>query len=906
MSNIVMNNLIKISTFLGALCPLLAGAAKCQEPPLDAVLEPGQAFIGKHAFSGDVDRVQAEFLPGSRLSASAVSAPGFRVHPKLELWKDGVRLNLDSFQRVTKRNGLKQRICKIPVAEGGTYELRVTGGESRLGTYRLVVREQLPTKISRKLKLHEAETETVQFPARSGAQATVVLTTKKGGAPLLIPEVRGPGGLLLSLDELLFVAESGRRVEIGPIPLNADGVYSLLLTGAGTQAVRAVVQIQHQAPSECDVAENQGHATASGSVTLGDGFWLSGGTSGSFSEDGDLLAGELVVQLEPGEDASQVAAELGCSVVARAPDGWWRLRLLGRLVPEKATAAEARLETSQLCARAMTQKGVRVAEPNRLRATFDTPSDPLYPQQWDMRQAGFEAAWALEGGSPSGIIAVLDTGIRSDHPDFAGRLSSGYDFVGDAWNAGDGNGIDSNPTDPFVSMGTHGTHVAGTLAAATNNGLGVAGGTSSGMIMPVRVLGLLGGTDFDIAQGILYAAGLPNASGFVPPVRAEVINMSLGGPSYSSILHQAVRDAVEAGVIVVAAAGNANSTVPMYPAAFPESIAVSATDAADNRTYYSSYGSHVDLAAPGGDRYADLNQDGYPDGILSTVVDPALGATYAQKTGTSMAAPHVAALAFLLRSVDPNLTPTEVETYLEAGAIDRGSPGWDPEYGFGRIDAGQSVAIALGLGSGPADPFVGPSRIAFSSDGEVRQFAVVNRGGGGPVQVLSVTSSVSWIQPMVTSGQTPCSLDVAARSGGMLPGVYQSLLTIQTSAGTNYLSVELNVEEGGPVGVQTVHVLAVDVITGETSLVLNVTEETADEYVLDPLPEGTYRIVATTDLDHDGIAGEVHDYSGEAVDAETGKPKLILSDGTAMDGLSITLVAGGGGSLPGGGNIQIN
>src|SRR5690606_36227630 len=120
-----------------------------------------------------------------------------------------------------------------------------------------------------------------------------------------------------------------------------------------------------------------------------------------------------------------------------------------------------------------------------------------------------------------------------------------------------------------------------TIAAGFDNGIGVAGAVPDGKDLPVRVLGVLGGTDFDIAQGVLYAAGLPNASGKVPAVKADVINMSLGGPNPSEILHQALKDAVAAGVVVVAAAGNAGTTFPLYPAAYPEVIAVTAIDVLD-------------------------------------------------------------------------------------------------------------------------------------------------------------------------------------------------------------------------------------------------------------------------------------------------------------------------------------
>ena len=880
-------------------------AAQAEEPELDASLEPGQSFAGKYAYVGDVDRVQIATLPGAELAISVVTEPGFKLRPRLELWRDGARVRLKPAQLVSRRDGQKRRLRAIRVESEAVHEIRISGGQGKLGSYLLSVREKLPSNLKRQWKLHDGQSGRLEFPARAGASGLIRLSTRRSSSPLLTPAVLRPDGSPVDLDGLVVPSADGHTLEIGPLTFTDDGSYQLLVTASGIQAVRARIALSQVTQSGSLVSEDPGHAQASGSVTLGEGYWLSGEGTGSFSEDGDFVAGELLVQLVAGADPEDLARELGCVILNRASGGWLRLQRLGAMETNRLAGQKSHFEFSQIRAETESFGQVLQVQPNHIRTSFGLPTDPLYPQQWDLRQSGFEVAWSIEAGSATGLIAVLDTGIRFDHPDFNGRLSAGYDFVGDVWNAGDGNGIDSDPTDPFVSMGTHGSHVAGTLAAATNNGIGVAGGTSSGRVMPIRVLGILGGTDFDIVQGVLYAARLPNASGMLPPIRAEVINLSLGGPSYSPILHQAVKDAVAAGVIVVVAAGNSNSTVPMYPAGFPEVITVSATDLADQRTYYSSYGPHVDLAAPGGDRYADLNADGYPDGILSTVVDPAYGAAYAQKTGTSMSAPHVAALAFLIRSLDPTLSPLEVEAYMEAGALDLGPPGFDEEYGFGRIDAGRSVSIASGLSLGPSEPFAAPARLTFTEDGEVCSFGLVNRGGGSPLQVLSVVSDMFWAEPLITSGQTPCTLDVRVTSAGMAPGQYHSQLSIETTGGTTSLPVDLTVEEGGPIGVQTVYVLAIDTSNGSVVRIQEVTEANADLFVLEPLPEGTYRIVAVTDLDYDGIAGESHDYSGEAFDPLTGKPKLIVRDGSSLNALSITLIAGQSGSLPGGGGFDL-
>ena len=495
--------------------------------------------------------------------------------------------------------------------------------------------------------------------------------------------------------------------------------------------------------------------------------------------------------------------------------------------------------------------------------------------------------------------------MRFDHPDLAGRLLPGFDFVSDAFNAGDGDGIDSDPTDPLVSLGAHGTHVAGILGAASGNAMGVSGASMGGQILVVRVLGAVGGSDFDIAQGLRYAAGLPNISGLLPALPAEVINLSLGGPVDSPLLRAAVRAVSEAGVVIVAAAGNLATTQPMYPAAYPQVIAVAATDAADDRAYYSSRGPHIDLAAPGGDSTADRDGDGWPDGILSTVVDPAIGAGYGRKTGTSMAAPHVAAAAFLLRSFDSGLGLFEVRALLTAATQDRGAPGWDPEFGYGSLDAGRSMQIVSGQGPGPARPFTSPQRLMLSAERLELSYATINQGGTGPIQVLNVTADHPWLVPQQTTGQTPCTLSVRADPAGLVAGIHQSRLTLQTTAGEWNLPVELDVVDGGPVGVREVYLLAFEVGRGVPLLIGSVTEETADQFLLDPLPEGTYRIVGATDLDGDGLAGEEHDYSGEVLNPHTGGTELILRDGSTLVGVPLVLRAQQSGSLPGGGNFVV-
>ena len=301
---------------------------------------------------------------------------------------------------------------------------------------------------------------------------------------------------------------------------------------------------------------------------------------------------------------------------------------------------------------------VEYAEPNyRRQALVTTPNDTYYASyQWNMPIIRANYAWDVTRGNTSTVIAVIDTGVSLTHPDLASKIIAGYDFADN----------DSNPMD---EQG-HGTHVAGIAAAITNNGIGVAGIDWNARIMPVRVLDENGsGLDSDIAEGIIWAAD----NG------ADVINMSLGGPSsFPQTLQSAVDHAYYShGVVVVAAVGNNPNGVPIYPAACSHVIGVAATNSSDQRASFSNYGTFVDIAAPG-ETIASTYWSGGANG-------------YALASGTSMATPHVAGLAALLVGQYPSYTPAQIEGEIETTAIDLGTPGRDNYYGYGRIDAYNAV-----------------------------------------------------------------------------------------------------------------------------------------------------------------------------------------------------------------------
>lgn len=863
---------------------------------IDAAIAPGPPFEGRIAYDGDEDVVTVDCLAGTKVDVKVKSASAAALKPTLGFYANGVLMNGTAAAELAVGGGGTKKLMKLPITADGTCEIRISG--AGLGSYTLKVKEHLPAKATAKKALVSGQSHTLAFPARSGAAAFIVLKTPADGPGLALPDVLDPAGAPLALDGLVAVKKGGHRLEIGPMSLPDSGTYRVVVYGTAAlpQTVQARVFIEHAEPDIAPIVEPSGHTAVVGSVATGSGAWL--------DADAEVVADELLIRLAPGADRASIAASLRTRVIANAPNGWSRLAALepAAVGPVRDRVRIERVRSMVLAARAL--PGVVAAEPNSIRRSFAIPSDPLWPRQWDMVKAGFPAAYDFTLGSAGGRVAVLDTGVRAEHPDLAGRLIQGYDFVMDSWNAGDGGGPDADPTDPFLTTGTHGTHVSGTVAARWNDGIGMAGGVQQGFVMPVRVLGVLGGTDFDIAQGILYAARLPNSANVLPAEAAAVINMSLGGSSWSGILAEAVADALDAGVVIVAAAGNSNSSKPMYPAALAGVIAVSATDALDQKTYYSSYGPHVALCAPGGDSTKDKNGDGYVDGVLSCVVDPYLGPTWAMKSGTSMAAPHVAAAAFMVRGAAPELSPLEVLAVLAAGAQDLGSAGDDDEYGYGRLDAGAAVAIALGQGPFAAAPFALPSALEFGLYEQELPIAVVNRGGG-PMQVLSATSGMFWLNAEIDQATAPCTLRVQVDRTGLPPGSYGTELVLATTAGTLNVPVHVAVGLGANPGPpDSVYVIAIDEVEHKVAAIALVTEATAQSFVLDPLPEGTYRIIASTDADFDGIVGEAGDVKGAYLDPVSGSALLALIDGSTLSPAGIEIAAGS--ALPGGGDIALS
>lgn len=855
-------------------------------------LVPGDQYFGRIAYADDVDSIVVDGLSSARLEIVVRAENGSPVRPRIELWKDGAPLSGTQSRVLSK--GRKHRVRTGPLEGDGPVEIRVSSVGGTLGPYRITSKERAPTRRNASVWLASGEIQDVEFPARDGDEARFVLRSHWTTLSLPMPQLELPGGASLDLASYATSATSAGVVVVGPVPLTQDGTYRLRVTGVAPKPakIRVRCDVSQQHGGYLAHTEPAGSATMSASLALEDTTWL--------GMDGVFVADEILVKARPDADRASLARDLDCAVAAVSPSGWIRMRtrVAATAEPRRAVSRTERRAVADLCERARSDARVVSSQPNLVRQRFDVetnaPNDPLFVEQWDLAKCRFVSAWDVEAGDDQRTVAVLDTGIRPEHPDLAGRLVIGWDFVSDAWNGGDSTGVDPDPTDPFISSGTHGTHVAGTILARVNDGVGVSGGVKYGKLMPVRVLGAFGGTDFDIAEGVRFAARLANVSGQLPSKRAEVINMSLGGPGDSPLLREAIEDAVDAGVVVVVAAGNAGSAQPMYPAAYPNVIAVSSTNAGDALAFYSSFGDHVDVSAPGGDSTKDTNGDGFADGIVSTVVTTADGPSWGMKMGTSMATPHVAAAAFLVRCADPNLTPLEVMAELAAGAKDLGPVGLDAKFGHGRLDVRKSVEIATASTGAASAPFAAPAVLHFGLHATAVEFALIDRAGSTPLTVHSVASDAFWLTPPSAGSITPCELAASVSRIGLAAGDYAAHLTLVTDAGTLVVPVEMTVgNQVAAIPVREAHLLAVDVVSNKVAKAVTVDESGAADAVLAGLPEGTYRIVATTDLDFDHIGAEGHDYAGGYVDPLTGSDLLVLKDGDVADPIDLLLVPGG-------------
>jgi thermitase len=396
----------------------------------------------------------------------------------------------------------------------------------------------------------------------------------------------------------------------------------------------------------------------------------------------EYVPGQLMVKFKPAHagDAARVHSAMGASVKTRIRQiGWETVNLPPSMSVAEAAAAYKRLPQ------------VEAVTPNYIRRAFRVPNDPRYNEQYDKPIMNMPGAWDFSIGKSTVVVAILDTGVQVDHPEFQGKIVSPRNTIDNTSNVTDVDG--------------HGTHCAGIAAAKGNNGVGIAGVSWDSAIMPVKVLGDLGGgTLEDTVEGMIWAAD----NG------AKVISMSLGGAGTNQSEADAVNYGFNKGAVMVAAAGNDNSSQLSYPAAYENCIAVGSTDRNDAKSGFSNFGDWVDVAGPGSD-------------ILSTLPN----SSYGFNSGTSMACPNVAGVAAVLFSYAPtNYTNVQIRAVMEATTKNVGT--W---LRFGRVDALAAIRRLPSPTPVYADAASVIRHIGHSSGGNVRDLILAD---GRSFRVASV------------------------------------------------------------------------------------------------------------------------------------------------------------------------
>jgi len=521
-------------------------------------------------------------------------------------------------------------------------------------------------------------------------------------------------------------------------------------------------------------------------------------------------------------------------------------------------------------------------EPNFIHKAFSVPNDPLYiNQKWHYEQINMPEAWDRSTGAGTVKVAVIDTGVMMNHPDLQSQLTTdGYDFISSSLYSGDGDGRDSDPSDPgdgrdnFRCPGSrsqtssfHGTHVAGTVGAPGNNNNGVTGVNWNVDIMPIRVLGCNGGSYSDINDAILYAAGLPNSQNVYPDSPADIINLSLGGGPRSFYTQLAISAARETGVIVIAAAGNdALRGNPInYPAAYPGVVSVGATNPDGDRANYSTYNDGVDVAAPGGYGYRanDTNSGRVYSTFARINTDGSISSSYTHEHGTSMAAPHVAGVASLMKGIYPALTPNKFDAAIILGlaTTDYGDPGKDQHFGYGLIDADKALQTAEAFTTGIDTDFpplflLSNSRSNLGATGTQVVIQAINAGGGSLTisQVSKSADNISVVKPETDDGLGNYVITIDRT--GVAEGVYQGSVEFSSNAGIRTLLIDY---EELPSGVSEpnagkLYTLLYNVETEEVEKqVSSVVSSGEYTFSISDVTAGVYALITGSDINNDSL-----------------------------------------------------
>ncbi len=632
------------------------------------------------------------------------------------------------------------------------------------------------------------------------------------------------------------------------------------------------------------VAPQRGFGTAAGRIELPDGlspqqaiaslsqgqgeYRASRAKGATLAADSEFIPGEAVVRMLPSASSGSLAAlRSGFRLKALSSGGGahlFRSADIDSPTPGQLAALprsrrdSLKRRTLDLIERLNSRPDVLFAEPNYLYRAARVPSDPLYARQWHLSGINMDRAWDISTGDAQVVVAVVDNGLRFAHPDLQGRVGGGqYDFVSDPRRALDGDGIDPSAEDPGQDIGLaissyHGTHVAGIIGAGSDNALGVTGMNWNSPLMILRAMGAGAiATNFDAAQAVRYAAGLPNASGQLPQRPADLINLSMSGATPGQTLGQAIAEALAQGIAVIAAAGNENSNQPVYPASYDGVISVGAADLAGGRADYSNFGGRLDVLAPGGNTLRDQDNDGSVDGVLSAFWDRVSDQpSYELQQGTSMAAAHASGLASLMLSVNPDLSPADIRRLMSETAQDLGEQGRDDFNGFGLIDPLKALRAA----GAPTPPIpllaVSTETLNFGTFQSTLIVSLYNLGGGDlevEAPIVERDQPGNWLFASL-SDQV---LEVQVIRTGLSNGKFSGRVILETNAGEATIEVLMEV---GSVSINAggVIVLALSPDTLEPAGATFTTLQRSNSYSTPPIESGDYIIVAGTDADDDG------------------------------------------------------
>lgn len=673
--------------------------------------------------------------------------------------------------------------------------------------------------------------------------------------------IRGDLDLYLwneSIDTVASSLSGSSAAEVVVAP--EDGRYFLHVyawSGASVYEITADFDGEVTSPAELKIGEAIVTLKSGGSMTTSQRVAAFGGIASQF-------------------DLKALTQSMGVTGLLKAQDVVAQMKLTGDFPMLDAYATQEgreRAATELMIKQIASYPGVAAAQPNYIYRSHATTNDPRLEEMWQLDLINVPAAWDTTTGDPNVVIAIVDTGNLSQHPDLIGKSTAGYDFISSSGNS-DGDGIDADPEDSMPLTDTcsggstfyHGAHVAGTAAATGDNEEGIVGVSYTAELMHIRVLdGRCGGSTYDVAQGVLYAIGAENDSGEVPERPADVVNMSLGGGGYDAYFESVLQDAEARGVIVAASSGNDGASSVGFPARYDTTIAVGSVGFDGEVTSYSNRGENLDLVAPGGGNGA---------GILSLHKSEE-GFTYTEGNGTSMATPHAAGIFALMKGLHPDITPERVRSFIEAGVItqEMGNEGFDTLSGYGLLDAEKAINVALDDAAGT---FRFPARFVLSDDElyftEVMTAElVITNTGEIPADVSEVTSSETWVTLERLDEQEDDAVgrwSIAVNGEGLEAGFYSSDVRFVgvDEEGTEVVTTFKARLRIGKDGVGDVGVISVVLLSADSLAEVNSTITTAADgysYRLGVPEAGTYKIAAGGDIDFNGevcTAGEACGY----------------------------------------------